>query len=174
MEITLLWLLFILNVRGQLYLAGSFEVVVLQRMTKKCAKMYNARAESWEILAVHRLCSFWTRVIHFGTFLCHPLQNNNAKWIFCVKIASALELFEFGVVGIFLPFHKLDVYVVNNENKILEIAQICRFEPQKRQYTTGKVNLRLSSMYLFIFFVTIRNSTNHSVNPYFCIMLSWF
>ena len=39
------------------------------------------------------------------------------------------------------------------------------FEPKEPHHKTGKINLRLFSMYLFIFYVITSNSASRSVNP---------
>ena len=57
------------------------------------------------------------------------------------------------------------IYVVSSERKILQTAQIRNFEPKEPHHKTGKINLRLFSMYLFIFYVITSNSASRSVNP---------
>ena len=57
------------------------------------------------------------------------------------------------------------ICVVSSERKILQTAQIRKFEPKEPHHRTGKINLRLFSMYLFIFYVITRNSASRSVNP---------
>ena len=59
------------------------------------------------------------------------------------RSCSSLELLEF------YPFIII-ICVVSSECKILQTAQIRNFEPKERHHKTGKVNLRLFSMYLFI------------------------
>ena len=64
-------------------------------------------------------------------------------------------------------FHRFIIIlcVVSSERKILQTAQIRNFEPKEPHHKTGNINLRLFSMYLFIFYVITRNSASRSVNP---------
>ena len=92
------------------------------------------------------------------------LSLKAVRWDFLVENRLGAGAVRIWSCWSFHPFIII-ICVVSSERKILQTAQIRNFELKEPHHKTGKINLRLFSMYLFIFYVITRNSASRSVNP---------
>ena len=93
------------------------------------------------------------------------LSLKAVRWDFLVENRLGTGAVRIWRCWSFHPFIII-ICVVSSESKILQTAQIRNFEPKEPHHKTGKINLRLFSMYLFIFYVITRNSASRSVKSY--------
>ena len=80
------------------------------------------------------------------------LSLKAVRWDFLVENHLGAGAVRIWSCWSFHPFIII-ICVVSSERKILQTAQIRNFEQKEPHHKTGKINLRLFSMYLFIFYV---------------------